>query len=139
MFLCDGPSHTAPFTSLRDQKTLCELHMGEPGTALSYLKHSQIIGCSFFFFYSAQFCKSRVKSVLWSQCLQCFVAAFLLWVGREGYIEVDSRWVRLNYSLQEEKNIVFQLMCQDYAAITFSSQSLVWTTTMGIPFSYCSS
>lgn len=134
----DGPSHTARLTSLRDQKTLCKLHMDEPGTALSCLKHSQIMGMFlfllFFLFYSAQFCS---KGVLWSQCLQSFVAAFLLWVGREGYIEVKRG--KIEQLSSKKSNVFFSLCARIMLPLHLDhndSQSLAWTTTMGIPFSY---
>lgn len=77
----DGPNLIAPLTSLRERKTLHKLHMDSPGllSLISYIH--EMMGMCFISYY-AQFCS---ESVSWSQCLQCFVAAFLLWEWREGY------------------------------------------------------
>lgn len=109
--LINGPNHTAPLTSLRDQKTLQTAH-ALAWTALFSLKHYEIMGPTFS--YSAQFCR---ETVTWSQCLQCFVAAFLLQVGLV--------WVCEEVKMGDiivffwGMNVVFQLMCKRYCAITF--------------------
>lgn len=81
-----------------------------------------------FFSYSAQFCS---ESVSWSQCLQCFVAAFLLWrVG--GWVGRVYREVKRGKVFSRGNECCFSanvsaLWCH-YILEEDDSQSVVWTS-----------